>query len=420
MILIALDYAATAQSDTVCVGLDRAPSARRFDAQGFLHVEQTAISKAQIRHYKGDEIPGWQALGLDAKRVYGMLCLPEELEKAAGTFNNLPLLRDHLPINADSIPGDMIVGSTGSDCAFDGTYLRTSLVVWKRPSIDGVVQNRKRELSCGYAYKPDMTPGNYEGLQYDGIMRDIVGNHVALVIEGRAGPDVMVGDEIMKLTSRSALMVSGALAGLVRPLLAADAKVDISDALDGVNATSRADAKLGMDGKVADKVVAMVTPFLATDKALTVDDVKAALALVPVIAADDAIGDAPPAVVPPVVVPPVVTTGMDAAAVQALVDKAKTDTAAEQAAIRTAEREVRPFVGEIAAMDSAAAVYRFALDALKVDTKALPDEALGPLLRAMPKPVDAARETITADSRTSAAAYLDAVVGKDRQQLHAL
>lgn len=234
----------------------------------------------------------------------------------------------------------------------------------------------------------------------------------------------MVGDQIMKLTSRSALMVSGALASLVRPLLAADAKVDISDALDGVTATSRADAKLGMDGKIADKVVAMVTPFLATDKALTVDDVKGALALVPVIAADDAIGDAPPVVVvAPViepVVPPVVTQGMDAAAVQALVDKAKTDTAAEQSAIRTAEREVRPFVGEIAAMDSAAAVYRFALDALKVDTATLPDEALGPLLRAMPKPADATRETITADSRNGASAYLDTVVGKDRQQLHVL
>ena len=39
-----------------------------------------------------------------------------------------------------------------------------------------------------------MTPGDYEGDPYDGIMRDIVGNHVAKVKEGRAGPDVCVGD----------------------------------------------------------------------------------------------------------------------------------------------------------------------------------------------------------------------------------
>jgi hypothetical protein len=39
-----------------------------------------------------------------------------------------------------------------------------------------------------------MTPGTYGGIKYDGVMRDIVGNHVALVEEGRAGADVHVGD----------------------------------------------------------------------------------------------------------------------------------------------------------------------------------------------------------------------------------
>ena len=39
-----------------------------------------------------------------------------------------------------------------------------------------------------------MTPGDYQGEPYDGLMRDIVGNHVALVREGRAGADVVVGD----------------------------------------------------------------------------------------------------------------------------------------------------------------------------------------------------------------------------------
>ena len=82
------------------------------------------------------------------------------------------------------------------------------MVIWCRRSIDGIDANRKRELSPGYRYRPDMTPGTWGGLQYDGVMRDIMANHIALVIEGRQGPEVTVGDENMK--SRMALMVSRA------------------------------------------------------------------------------------------------------------------------------------------------------------------------------------------------------------------
>ena len=39
-----------------------------------------------------------------------------------------------------------------------------------------------------------MTPGVYEGERYDGVMTEITGNHVALVSDGRAGPDVVVAD----------------------------------------------------------------------------------------------------------------------------------------------------------------------------------------------------------------------------------
>jgi hypothetical protein len=45
-----------------------------------------------------------------------------------------------------------------------------------------------------------MTPGvSPQGEKYDGVMRDIVGNHVALVKEGRAGADVVVGDSKLQL-----------------------------------------------------------------------------------------------------------------------------------------------------------------------------------------------------------------------------
>ena len=52
-----------------------------------------------------------------------------------------------------------------------------------------------KELSCAYRYDPDFTQGTYDGQRYDFVMRNIRGNHVALVEEGRAGPDVVVADK---------------------------------------------------------------------------------------------------------------------------------------------------------------------------------------------------------------------------------
>jgi hypothetical protein len=43
-----------------------------------------------------------------------------------------------------------------------------------------------------------MSGGIFEGKSYDGVMRNIKGNHVALVHEGRAGHDVKVADSAME------------------------------------------------------------------------------------------------------------------------------------------------------------------------------------------------------------------------------
>ena len=82
---------------------------------------------------------------------------------------------------------------------FDAPYLKNSLVVWDGEAIKLIEDDKQKELSCGYRYRADMTPGTYEGVRYDGVMRDIRGNHVALVEEGRAGPDVLVADSIANM-----------------------------------------------------------------------------------------------------------------------------------------------------------------------------------------------------------------------------
>ena len=218
--------------------LDRA-SIRTTDQDGRLHVGLTPISKAVVNQYRGDEIPDYDKLGLDPNRVYNLFRDPKELEKAAATFNNLPLLSEHVPVSADEHRPDLVVGSTGTDAVFKSPYLLNSLVVWARDSINGVERDEIKELSCAYRYRADMTPGSYEGEHYDGVMRDIVGNHVAIVAEGRV-KGAVIGDskenlKMRKPLTRKGAMVHGAVAAYLRPKLAQDAKIDLSSIFANVN-----------------------------------------------------------------------------------------------------------------------------------------------------------------------------------------
>lgn len=405
---------------TIRFAFDR--TTRSYDVDGRLHVRIANISKANICGYYGREIPNAEALGLEPNTLYQLWRHPDELAKAAPTFNNIQLLGRHIPVSADDPKKDDVVGSTGTDAAFDGTYLTNSLVIWDAEAIAGIETRDQCELSCGYRYRLDLTPGTSEGLRYDGIMRDIVGNHVALVEAGRAGSDVVVGDSKLEtgrmatkpLTSRTALMVKGSL---IPVLMALDAKVDLNPILRGVTAKNYADKKADILGAIKVK--------LASDADLK--PIQVALDAMEKEAEDeeeeekaedeDPEGeesgedeeakeleeenekakdkkakdrkrrggrDSDPMNMPGVQL-------HDAKAMDAAIAKATAQVRADARALREAEIAVRPYVGDVAAMDSAADVYRFALDSMGVDTRGVHESALPALLKLAPKPNDNAK-----------------------------
>jgi len=174
-------------------------SVREYDKDGRLKVARTPISAAMVCEYLSEEIPGWQELGLTPGKRYKLLRDPEELKKAAETSNNIPLLDKHIPIDAynHAENADNVAGGTGSEAEFKDDKLYNSLGIWPREAITDVETGGKRQLSAAYHYRPDMIPGKYKGESYDGVMRDIKFNHVALVENGRCGPDVCVMDEAL-------------------------------------------------------------------------------------------------------------------------------------------------------------------------------------------------------------------------------
>lgn len=166
------------------------------DTNGYLRVSECNITKAQVRPYKGEEIPCWRDFNLDPEKIYNVVCLPEELEKAAETFNNLPLTRDHIAIDVNDVPKERIIGSLGDHAVFEYPYLKNNIIVYDKKDIDNIMNGKRRELSCGYRYTPIREEGEFDGQHYDFKMTDIIGNHVAIVKQGRAGHDVMVADTI--------------------------------------------------------------------------------------------------------------------------------------------------------------------------------------------------------------------------------
>lgn len=194
-------------------------SVRSIDENGHLRVAKTVISKAQVDPYYGREIPGYEQLGLDANRIYNLLRCPVELEKAADSFKGKQLLIKHTPVDSKDPQKELTVGAIGSDVTFEDGKLYADLTAWDDQAISLIESGKMRELSAGYAYDPDMTPGEFQGQAYDGVMRSICGNHVALVERGRIGKDAVISDSLpfemrfttMKLKKGAAQLISARL-----------------------------------------------------------------------------------------------------------------------------------------------------------------------------------------------------------------
>lgn len=172
---------------------------------GFLHVSLSHISKETVNPYYGYEIPN--AEGLDPNKIYQGYRSGKALSDGAKTFNGLPILWDHHFEHAESPQKEFRIGSLGTDAKFNAPYLDNSLIFTDARAIKAIENGQKVELSAAYMFDPVFEPGTFEGQPYDFIMTNIRGNHVALVDEGRAGPDVVVADA--KPKNRGMLMKLG-------------------------------------------------------------------------------------------------------------------------------------------------------------------------------------------------------------------
>lgn len=376
------DVTKTYDEDRLSLAQDR--SLRSYDQDGRLHVESSNISKATVNPYYGSEIPNYRQLGLEPKKVYYLLRDPEELEKAAPTFNNLPLLNKHIPVSADEPQKEVIAGTTGSDTVFEDGYLKCSLAVWDAEAIAGIESGEQVELSSAYRYTADMTAGEFEGRHYDGVMRDIVGNHVALVDVGRAGRDVVVSDadpfherKTMKLKAGAKARIQAA----VQPLLAQDAELSPDELLQVIGSLNNEVRTAQDDGKELppENVENVGTDEDGQDdgenNSAPAEDEE------PEKTAEDEAPEAPEGGAPK----PAQDAAISKMAMDAAIQKAVAAERKRAQALAAAQREVAHIVGDVA-MDNAADVYKFALEQSGIDVTGVHPSAYRAMVGMLGKP----------------------------------
>lgn len=356
-----------------CIAFDRA-SARTFDTYGRMHVVGCKIGRACVSPYLGREIPNAKALGLDPNKVYKLYRDPVELEKSAPAWSRMPLLLAHTKVTAAQPRSELVVGAIGN-VAFDGTHLACDgLTIWDADGITLVETEEARELSPGYGYRVEMTPGvDPDGVAFDGVMRDIKPNHVTLVPKGRQGSDVVVNDALpseLQTMKRPLLLAHLVSLGVIAnptddaARIALDASLAAMTTGDGddmeddpENPGKRRKKGMKAAGTAGETRDGKDKPGMAMDADAVTIAVDAAIKSRGLLTKDEA----------------------DKLALDAS-NKASAEAVARVNALHEARALVKPLVGDVA-MDSAEAVYRFALEHEKVALDGVHASAFPALVR---------------------------------------
>lgn len=165
---------------------------RSLTPEGFLLCEDVPIARTGVQVYGPGETaitPGGDGL-VYIDRKEEEVFRPETI----ASFNGKPVLNDHPPGNAPVDPETwqhLSVGVVLNPRRGKGTednYLFADLLINQADAIADILEDDKRQVSCGYGADWVETSVGH------GEQRNIIGNHVALVKRARCGSHCSIGD----------------------------------------------------------------------------------------------------------------------------------------------------------------------------------------------------------------------------------
>jgi hypothetical protein len=119
---------------------------------------------------------------------------PEEVSRPDSllSMGGLPVTLEHPPqlLTPDTVR-QHTRGHSGTQVEFTDGFVHGTVTLTDREAIEAVKRRDAVELSVGYRCEYDPTPGTApDGTRYDGVQRNISGNHLAVTRKARAGSEV--------------------------------------------------------------------------------------------------------------------------------------------------------------------------------------------------------------------------------------
>ena len=172
---------------------------KTIDENGFWLVEDNPVSIEGVFPYYGKTIDK----RLEPDRIYQVLRPFEDLSnpETLKSFDGIPFIDDHEMLGEGFTPVDQrpAAGVMMNPRAENGT-LRADLKIFSEGLKDKIAGGKK-ELSLGYQCTYELRRGVWNGQPYDAIQRNVRGNHIALVDQGRMGAEVRVYDRAITCDS---------------------------------------------------------------------------------------------------------------------------------------------------------------------------------------------------------------------------
>lgn len=254
MALNTIDRGPIRMRDRMYYTVGRVGRSRKVTPEGFLLCEGVAIARTGTQIYAAHEIPGLEP-DADGRIVVERLADEVFSPATIASFEGKPITIEHPtdfvgPDNWDRLSVGIVQNVRRGE-GIEDDLLLADLLFTKADAI-AYVNRELPELSSGYRANYEQTePGH-------AIQRAIVGNHVAAVTFGRAGPRISIKDEdiYMKRTNgnfRTALMRNLRKLGVKTD----DAAEAVADDLEEFVTTSS-------ETKDDDGVAASVTKILTT------------------------------------------------------------------------------------------------------------------------------------------------------------
>lgn len=214
---------------------------KSVDINGYWEIKANPLTKEGVFMYLGKQIdPDGEKWGLDADRIYWVYRSKSEIssEETLHSFEGVPFIDEHTMLGEGCSSTDYKnIAGTIHNIRMKGNVMIGDFKIYS-DKIKDLISKGKKQLSLGYRASFVKKSGVFNGKAYDFIQVGLVGNHVALVDNGRCGSDVRIFDKAIVCDS------------LEIPEMVIN-KEELKSILDGMDEATLAKAKEALAGLVA-------------------------------------------------------------------------------------------------------------------------------------------------------------------------